>query len=183
MRRVCLIENSLTCDYIEGSELKESNEQYKLITLLLNERKESKLFGFKSPSPSIEEIFKELKDNGLLSKLSDNKYWGNIHGDLHPANILIDEKKAIVIDWDMAGEGYIWFDYLTLITHPWLKISKAERLELFIKKFSDFNKKESLQLFEYFRQFKAAQLSNFINQDASMKGLVSLYKLPLGEVI
>ena len=110
----------------------------------------------------------------------NDKYWGNIHGDFHPDNILVDEEGVYVIDWDLAGEGFIWFDYLTLITHPRLRLDLEQRASLFISYFPEFNHNEIIAMFKLFMNHKVLQLEKLVEFDESLLSIVSGYQMVRG---
>ena len=170
---------TVSCDFLDGGELRSSENHYEVISNFLDQRQETSGIGFVSSTPDVEDIFEANLDQNLLQRICDEKYWGVIHGDLHPGNLVINKNHAIAIDWDLAGEGYIWFDYLTLLTHPWTNLSINERIELFRKKFVEFTETDVKILFDSFRDFKSKQLKGFIEYDPSLSSLVKEYSQPL----
>lgn len=114
------------------------------------------------------DIFIENKD--LYSKLCNTKYLSLIHGDLHPDNIIVTCDNYYVVDWDLFGIGYIWFDVLTLLTSPNLKLNKNQRIYNFIQIFPEFNESEVKLIFNIFIKQK-------INVFSKLKSSLFGYKM------
>lgn len=112
----------------------------------------------------------------IKSKLGQEKYWSIVHGDLHPENIMIFNEKAFFIDWDLAGEGWVWYDLLNLLTSPYLKMSMEERCEQVQFFLSDFEKEEVENVLSSFLEFKVEQFKEFIQVDESMIELLKSYE-------
>lgn len=101
-----------------------------------------------SKTLSIGEIF--IGNKNIYSKLCSPKYLSLIHGDLHPDNIIVTSDSYYVIDWDLLGIGYIWFDVLTLLTSPNIKLNKYQRIHKFIQIFPEFTEAEVKLIFNIF---------------------------------
>ncbi|MGL4210773.1 MAG: aminoglycoside phosphotransferase family protein, partial [Cetobacterium somerae] len=114
------------------------------------------------------DIFIENKD--LYSKLCNTKYLSLIHGDLHLDNIIVTSDNYYVVDWDLFGIGYIWFDVLTLLTSPNLKLNKNQRIYNFIQIFPEFNESEVKLIFNIFIKQK-------INVFSKLKSSLFGYKM------
>ena len=52
------------------------------------------------------------------------------HGDMNLGNVLVDEDKYYLVDWDLAGIGPRLFDEFSLVFHPDLQMDVSERLSL-----------------------------------------------------
>jgi len=176
---ICGTKKIVASDYIEGGELRRNDDHLALISNFLDARNDGENAGHYSSTPEVDEIFESNIPENLLNKITDGKYWGNVHGDLHPGNLVLSGDEIKAIDWDLSGEGYIWFDYLTLLTHPWTRLNSAERLNLFRKKFVEFNETDVKILFDSFRAFKSKQLKKFAKFDSSLNELVNQYQRPL----
>lgn len=124
--------------------------------------------------PNYQHIFGS--QNNISIKLANKKYLGFIHGDLNPTNIIAEEKKCYLIDWDASGMGFIWFDILSLLTSPQISISLVERIEQFMFIFPEFNKQEINQIFKMFLKFKITQMRHFGSIDPEFHKLHKKYQ-------
>ncbi len=171
--------NELVTSYLGSSSLKDVSydEQVKyskwIVAQYVNSESKNEL-GINSVTAS---IIDDLNlDPGIKSKLKQEKYWAIVHGDLHPENIMIFNDKVYFIDWDLAGEGWVWYDLLNLLTSPHLKISMAERSEQMQFFLNEFDKDEVESLIRSFLEFKVEQFKEFVQVDKSMVGLLKSYE-------
>jgi hypothetical protein len=140
---------SLFFEYIPHQRFKDLSRQEQLefaIQLLNNQNKMStEITGeniFSKVPINGSDFLIYLNEKGLnFSEILNQKYVSITHGDMNPNNILIREKEIILVDWDLVDRGYLWFDGLSLLTHPDLDFSIDQRVDLFQKlyKFSDLS--------------------------------------------
>lgn len=97
-----------------------------------------------------------------------------IHGDLHPENIMVLHEAPYVIDWDFSGIGPLWYDLLSLLSHPYLYFDKNLRYKLFLQ-FCDLSSHNLDLLFYFFCQYKERQLSRLEVYDAKFNRLAKSY--------
>ena len=172
--------NELVASYLGSSSLKDAcyNEQIQYSKWIVAEYMKSNVqkseLGINSITASV--IDDMNLDSSVKSKLAQEKYWSIVHGDLHPENIMIFNDKVYFIDWDLAGEGWIWYDLLNLLTSPYLKISIEERCEEIQFFLDDFEKNEVESLLISFLEFKVEQFREFIQVDGSMNELLRSYE-------
>lgn len=98
-----------------------------------------------------------------------------IHGDLHPGNVIVVDHKPYVIDWDLSGAGPLWYDLLSLLSHPDLYFDKEKRFQLFLKQTERFNYDDLNLIFHLFCRFKHNQTKQFVVQNPKYQRLVSAY--------
>lgn len=60
--------------------------------------------------PSFSDLIPSLKEIAFLKNLNKGFYF--IHADLYPSNIIVDENKIAIVDFDKAGGGYFLVDLL-----------------------------------------------------------------------
>ncbi len=114
-------------------------------------------------------ILELIKGDSFLNQ------FGIIHGDLHPENIMVIDENPYVIDWDLCGKGPIWYDLLSLLSHPHLYLSKEQRYRLFLDHSNSFDAKHLDLLFSSFCQFKEKQLFQFASSNSKFLKLSRLY--------
>jgi len=136
---------------------------------------ERKNIGYEANIASYDDIFSDFLSSSLKKKLCSSEMVRVIHGDLHPENILIVDNEPYVIDWDLSGIGYRWFDLLTLLTSPYLKFSKKNKINFFKEQFAEFSEEEISLLFEKFCLFKTNQLGDYSKTDKKLYKLSQLY--------
>lgn len=125
-----------------------------------------------APIPRIEDIFSSETVIQTMYGISNDCI---IHGDLHPENIIINDNLVKLVDWDMSGVGYYWFDVLTLLSHPDTSLNTEEVLSLLDKYLlSSSNEKLSLILME-FMLFKRDQLLQLSSLDEKFIKLSDQY--------
>ncbi|PJD96464.1 MAG: hypothetical protein CK425_05690 [Parachlamydia sp.] len=103
-----------------------------------------------------------------------------IHGDLHPGNIMVFDEQPFVIDWDLCGNGPLWYDLLSLLSHPNLYFSKQKRFKLFLRQCEQLRYEDLDLLFHLFCKFKSNQLKNFARHESKYHELVDSYSNQTG---
>tara|TARA_B100000989_G_scaffold298893_1_gene290798 strand:+ start:244 stop:1032 length:789 start_codon:yes stop_codon:yes gene_type:complete len=98
-----------------------------------------------------------------------------IHGDLHPENIIIFDDQPFVVDWDLSGVGYRWFDVLTLITHPHSGLKKDEQSDLFREFISDKDDAPIEEIFTQFLRYKYESLAEIAESFHDYKSIAEAY--------
>lgn len=100
---------------------------------------------------------------------------GYTHGDLNPNNVIFNQDQVYLVDWDLFDVGYFWFDGLSLVTHPDLKLSVEEQLEILAKTYGFANESWLKRIVIEFYRFKHEQLQQF--PEKSMQILAAKYKM------
>lgn len=101
----------------------------------------------------------------LIQGLLQPEYLGKVHGDLNPHNIIIDDNDSFIhlIDWDLCGWGYYWFDILSIVTHPDLSLSFEQRFELIRNFLSSLTARDCRDVIINFCLFKRQALAQMNN--------------------
>ncbi|MFM6928171.1 MAG: phosphotransferase [Bdellovibrio sp.] len=115
-----------------------------------------------------------LEDNSLANFLSAKEYIRYTHGDLNPSNILIKNDETYMIDWDMFGKGYFWFDILSLLVHPMTRLTSSERHSLIQEQLPDLSSSSIDELMHKFGQYKVLTLSQISGAEHLVEGYRNL---------
>lgn len=159
---------------IHLSDILDKEKQYRICQKVLMDSKESSSSLSQARISPPYHIFRPpllelLKKDTFLNKICV------IHGDLHPENIMVIDETPYVIDWDQCGNGPLWYDLLSLLSHPYLYFDKAKRYQLFLKHCVSFQASHLDLLFLSFCQFKEKQLIQFISYDQKFEHLAKQY--------
>lgn len=79
--------------------------------------------------PEFSQLILPLKKIAFLEKLKKPSTF--LHGDFYPSNIIIDEDKIALIDFDKAGRGSFFVDLLSFIY--WFDLPKIQSLKLSLR--------------------------------------------------
>lgn len=115
-----------------------------------------------------------LEDNSLSIFLSAKDYIRYTHGDLNPSNVLIKNDETYMIDWDMFGKGYFWFDILSLLVHPMMRLTPSERRRLIQEQLPDLSLSSIDELVRKFVQYKVLTLSQISGAERLVEGYRNL---------
>ena len=94
---------------------------------------------------------------------------------MHPENIIIFDDQPFVVDWDLSGVGYRWFDVLTLITHPHSGLKKDEQSDLFREFISDKDDAPIEEIFTQFLRYKYESLAEIAESFHDYKSIAEAY--------
>lgn len=155
--KICKITNNeIYFEYMVGkisSNLNKNKQEiilYKILNSIKNNMKTTSISNINLYSRTLANVDIFIENKDIYLKLCNSKYLSLIHGDLHPDNIIVKSDNYYVIDWDLFGIGYIWFDVLTLLTSPNIKLNKNERIYNFIQIFPEFTETEVQLIFNMF---------------------------------
>lgn len=115
-----------------------------------------------------------LEDSKLVEFLDEKKHIRYTHGDLNPSNIVVKSSEPYLIDWDMFGKGYFWFDILSLVVHPLMKLTKDERQNLIQEQLPDLSSSSIEELVRRFVQYKTITLSQIVGAEHLAEGYRTL---------
>jgi serine/threonine protein kinase len=172
--------NEVGYSFISGSNLSSIECNEFMLSNILSKHEHNELCGFKSLVMNQLDEIRELSINNISSKsyslIFSSTYWRNIHGDLHPDNIIIDNDGNFhIIDWDLSGEGYVWFDYLCLLTHPYLSINKTSMLEIFSNLMNNIEILDLEKIIHIFIKVKIKHLKRIAINDKEINNIILLY--------
>lgn len=122
--------------------------------------------------PTIQEIFHDKKNIHIIKNFLTKTI---IHGDLHPDNIMVFGDDVKIIDWDLSGVGYYWFDVLTLLSHPRNNIDTKDMFVLLNKYLVELDDEQWLGILMEFVLFKKEQLLKFSKFDKKLQKLSKDY--------
>lgn len=171
-------ENSITFDYInhEIFSLMNENVQTDFLKLLLNNQKNEDnanyVVGFPQNGTAFLSYIEDEKE--LHNFLANESFIKLTHGDLNPNNILVSEKIFYVVDWDLFDWGYVWFDGLSILTHPEISVDIDVRIRLIQEIYQVRDLEMTKRLYKLFCQYKAQCL--FDCSFADLKKLATIYR-------
>ena len=148
--------NSLLQEFIADRALSESNRDIEkkideLVPKLYEVHQKDSCYY----SPTVDVINDLDFSLELKKKMGNLKYQKFIHGDLHPGNVFAPNK---LIDWDLAGIGWLWYDYLMLLFGPMIDVSFEYRVKKIKDILHELSADEIKELVISFLRYKKIQL-------------------------